>query len=191
MQDEGWTRLRRGSAKSKGPASCALFGGIALVGLSASFVVAALRLDPFVSFAIVAVALVFAKLAIPAFVELLWGAGPRVSVSRHPVRAGETFKVRCEFSRPRNVQEVKVVWQGREEAILLGYDTTTFDEPFLRDEVVDAATGRPISIEIAPDAMPSFSGKTARIIWSMSVETTGGGVAMRADFPILVLAARR
>jgi hypothetical protein len=189
VQDDGRTKLRRGSGRSTGPASCASFGGTVLIVVSAVAVLGALNVNPLAGFVVLAVTLVFAAKSMSALTELLWGAGPGVSVSRHPVPAGERFNVRCTFSRPRNVQELKVVWQGREEAILRGYDDTTFAEPFLRQELVDAIRGD-VSIEIPRDAMPSFSGKHARIIWSISVETTGGGISMQADFPIIVLPGR-
>ena len=81
------------------------------------------------------------------------------------------------------------MWQGREEAVLRGYDTTLFVEAFLRHELLHALR-ETVAVEVAPDAMPSFTGKNVRIIWSISVETGAGGVGIAADFPILVLPGR-
>lgn len=189
VQDDGWTRLRRGSVNRTGRASCLSFGGIALLTTVGFFALAALHIHPFVSFVVLGVLLVFAGLAVSAMAELLWGAGARVEVSRHPVRAGQTFKVRCAIGRPRNAQGLTVLWQGREEAVLRGYDTITYAEPFHRQELSDVQNTS-VSIEIPSDAMPSFSAKNVRIVWSVVVETrTGGGLAQN-DFPVLVLPAR-
>jgi hypothetical protein len=189
VQDDGWTRLRRGSVKRTGRASCLSFGGIALLTIAGFFVLAALRVHPLVSFVILCAVLVFAGLVVSAIAELLWGTGARVEVSRQPVRAGETFKVRCGIGRPRNAQELKVLWQGREEAVLRGYDTIRYAEPFHRQALSDVQNTS-VSVDIPPDAMPSFNGKNVRIVWSVVVETrTGGGLAQN-DFPLLVLPAR-
>jgi hypothetical protein len=190
VQDNGWTRLRRGSVKRTGPASCLSFGGISLIVIVGFFVLAALQIHPFVSFVLLCVVLVLAGIAVSAIAELLWGTGARVSVSRKPVRAGETFKVRCAIGRPRNAEGLKVLWQGREEAVLRAYDTVRYAEPFHRQELSDVLN-MSATIEIPADAMPSFSAKNVRIVWSIVVETrTGGGGLAQNDFPMLVLPAR-
>ncbi len=188
VQDDGWTRLRRGSVKRTGRASCLSFGVIALIMVVSFFVFAALHVPPFVSFVLLCGVLVFAGFAVSATAELLWGTGARVSVSRQPVRAGETFRVRCDIGRTRNAQELRVMWQGREEAVLRAYDTTRFVEPFLRQELIDVQRTS-ASIEIPPDAMPSFRAKNVRIVWSIVVEARAGGSLVQNDFPVLVLPA--
>ncbi len=188
VQDDGWTRLRRGSVKRTGRASCLSFGGTALIVVVAFFVLAALHIPSFVSFVLLCGVLVFAGFAVSATGEMLWGTGARVSVSRQPVRAGETFRVRCDIGRTRNAQELRVMWQGREEAVLRAYDTTRFVEPFLRQELIDVQRTS-ASIEIPPDAMPSFRAKNVRIVWSIVVEARAGGSLVQNDFPVLVLPA--
>jgi hypothetical protein len=111
-------------------------------------------------------------------------------LSRHPVRAGESFKVRCTIAHPRRVQTVTVAWQGREEAILRAYTDTRFVEPFLRQELVNFAHPLSASIEILSDAMPTFAGSNARIVWSVCVETRNRAGLLQDDFPVLVLPAR-
>jgi hypothetical protein len=196
VRDDGWTMLRRGKIQRTGRASVLSFAGIGLLVIAGFFVLAALRIFPLVSFVILAVVMVFAGTAFSAIVELLWGAGVRVSVSRQPVRAGESFRVRCRVDHPRRLRTthrladgITVTWQGREEAVLRGYDTETFAEPFLRQELVDALREATL-IEVPGNAMPTFSGKHARIIWSIDVETRTGGGLTREDFPVLVLPAR-
>lgn len=189
VQDDGWTRLQQGGVKGTGRASCLSFGAIALLMITAFFLLAALRIHPFLSFVILGGLMFSAARTMSAIAELIWGVGASVAVSRQAVRAGETFKVRCTISRPRNAQGLRVMWQGREEAVLRGYDTTHFAEAFLRQELIDALVETAL-VEVPPDAMPSFSGKNVRIIWSISVETGGRSVGLAADFPILVLPGR-
>jgi hypothetical protein len=189
VQDDGWTRLRRGHVKRTGRAGCLTFAATALLCIGAFVVLGALRVHPLLNFLILCAVLIFGGLAVSAVADLLWGTGARVYASRQPVRAGQTFTIRCTISRPRNAQGLRVMWQGREEAVLRGYDTTRFAEAFLRQQLAGAIGGT-MSIEVPPDAMPSFSGKNARIIWSVSVEAQGSGGPNEADFPILVLPGR-
>lgn len=196
VQDDGWTTLRRGQLKRTGRASCLSFGGIALLVVAAFVVLAALQVFPLVSFVILCVVMMVLGPALSAIVEMLWGAGVRVAVSRQPVSVGESFRVRCRVDHPRRlrsnfrlVQGITVTWQGREEAVLRGYDTETFAEPFLRQELVDALSGA-TWIEVPGNAMPTFTSKHARIIWSIDVETRTSAGLTREDFPVLVLPAR-
>jgi len=189
VQDDGWTRLRRGSVKRKGPHATIAFIVTVLIVVATFIIFATLRLPSLLTF--IAILGVFAAVGsgLSTVSELLWGVGAVVSVSRQPVRAGEAFRVRCTIARPERAREVTVVWQGREEAVLRGYDTTRFVEPFLRQTLIDVQNTS-VSVEIPPDAMPSFNGKNVRIVWSVVVEARTGAGLTQNDFPMLVVPAR-
>lgn len=208
VRGDGWTRQRSGHVKRWGGCAALSFvGAAAVVGallfpgsrtLAALVVVIAL----FALGALVAEVVAF-RMQEPALAGIapaelrltdllwraVWGPGAVVSVSRAPVHAGESFSVRCAIGHPERVREVTVTWQGREETVLHGYAGTTFGEPFLRQELADPLSG-PKTIEIPRGVMPSFSGKHARIIWSIYVESRSDARITRDDFPVTVLPAR-
>lgn len=189
MQDGGWIRLPRATVKRTGAHAAVSCLGLAVVVIGGFFFLTSLQLPALVTFVSIVALVALLAAGLSGLWDLLWGAGVVVSVSRQSVHAGESFRVRCSIGHPRRVQSVTVVWQGREEAVLRGYDSTTFAEPFSSLELVGLKDGTR-TIEVPGDAMPSFKSKNTAIIWSISVATRTGGGVSRDDFPVLVVPGR-
>lgn len=151
-------------------------------------VLASLQIFPLVSFLLLSALLVFGVRAIAVAQELIWGARVSVLVSRQPARAGESFRAMWAFGRQDRFTGVRVSWRGREEAILRGYDSTTFSEPFLTERL-DPSGGQAL-IDVMPDAMPTFTARHCRIVWSILIETRRDDGWTAEDFPIVILPSR-